>query len=111
VARYLLHVVSKPFSGHDPAFNDWYNKVHLSDVLAVAGFTAASRFSALPMAPSDAPRDEYLAMYELETDDPHATLARLNEAAASMQISPALDMSSVRMELFQQITPRMEPKA
>lgn len=111
MARYLLHLVSKPLPGQDAAFNDWYNNVHLADVIALTGFIAGARFSALPMAPGAPSRDKYLAVYELETDDPHATLARLNEAAVSMEISPALDMSSVRMELFQQITPRMEPKA
>jgi hypothetical protein len=56
-------------------FNDWYENMHLPDLLTVDGIVAAQRFR-LPddtpamIAPSGAPAvAHYLALYELDTQD------------------------------------------
>ena len=68
MARYLLFAYS---DCKDPAreeeFNDWYDNVHLPDMLEVPGMISATRWASAK--PAEGQRRKYLALYELETDD------------------------------------------
>jgi hypothetical protein len=45
VARALLLVRSKPTTPQrEGEYNDWYDRVHLNDVLSIPGVVAASRY-------------------------------------------------------------------
>src|SRR5438045_4241879 len=46
---------------HVQEFNEWYNKEHLPDLLAVPGILSAARYEAVKGGP------QYLACYELES--------------------------------------------
>ncbi len=73
----------------DPAreeeFNRWYDEVHVPDLLTIPHILAARRFqlardvsrAASPWAAEDGPR--YLAIYELDTDDPDIILRAVRE--------------------------------
>ena len=73
----------------DPAreeeLNRWYDEVHLPDILSIPHVVAAQCFrlardasrSPSPWAAEDGPR--YLAIYELDTDDPDTILRALGE--------------------------------
>jgi len=37
-------VFTEPKAGQDAAYNDWYDNIHLAEVIAVEGFVAAQRF-------------------------------------------------------------------
>ena len=52
-------------------FNEWYDKVHIPDVLSSPGFKGAARYLI-----KDPLRDKgkYLAIYEIETDDIKKTM-------------------------------------
>jgi len=68
-------------------FNTWYDTVHIPEVLAtVPGFTGARRYLASPSGPAH-PAQPYLAIYEIEADDPEAVLARLQAAVADRELS------------------------
>lgn len=62
----------------DPArekeFSEWYNRVHLPDVLGVEGFVAAARYENTHHRPGE-PR--FLALYEIKTRDVKATMKAL----------------------------------
>jgi hypothetical protein len=78
MAKYLLFAFS---DCKDPArekeFNDWYENMHLPDMLEVPGMIKATRWeNALPK-PGQSRR--YLAMYELETDNIEAFDAKVRE--------------------------------
>jgi len=47
----------------DAEFNDWYDNIHLAEVVARPGFVSARRF-----APAG-PGKPYVAIYEIESDD------------------------------------------
>ncbi len=68
MARYLFFAFS---DCKDPAreteFNNWYDNMHLPDMLEVPGMIKASRWVAADS--KEKPRRKYLALYELETDD------------------------------------------
>jgi hypothetical protein len=68
MARYLLFAFSDcKDSAREQEFNDWYDNMHLPDMLEVPGMIRASRWASAE--PREGQRREYLALYELETDN------------------------------------------
>ena len=109
MATFLLLVQSNPTSGRDREYNDWYTNTHLPEVLAVAGFSAAQRFKVMGEAVAGEPQHEYVAIYELDTDDPEGAVAALGAAAegGEVQMSDALDQAGVVATLIEPITGRV----
>jgi hypothetical protein len=106
MARHILLVQSEPRDGRDDEYNQWYDEEHLPEVLEVAGFVAARRFVAVPGVHGELPAHPYLAIYEIETDDPAATLATLSTAARSMSLSPAFNRETQLSFAFSEISSR-----
>ena len=93
---YKLVIFSRPVDGREAEYNDWYDNVHVGDVLAVPGFMACQRFKIANPEPS--PKAfQYIAIYEIEASQPQEAMARLAERAGTpaMKISDALDSSTV----------------
>jgi hypothetical protein len=67
----------------DPAreaeFNRWYDEVHLPDVLTVPHIVAAQRYKLAGPANKNEPDAQYLAVYELDTDDTRTAIKALGE--------------------------------
>jgi hypothetical protein len=105
VARYLVQFESRAADGADEAFNLWYDGVHVPDVLAVPGFLSCQRYRIVG-GPGEPCR--YLAAYEIESDDPQATLGTLIQSSGAMEISPALDQSSVKVSILEQVGERRD---
>ncbi len=108
MAKHTLVVLTNAKDGADDAFNEWYDHTHLGDVLALEGFSAAQRFklSGTQLADGDLPY-RYLALYEIETDDPGVSIAALQEGAPKMEISDAFDQAGVAAWLYSPITERV----
>jgi len=108
MAAYALVVLTNANEGKDAEFNDWYTNQHLGDVLNIPGFTQARRFK---LCDGFEGQHKYLALYEMETDDPAAVTAELQKRAGTpaMFISPAMDMNA-NMSMFQAITPMVKAK-
>lgn len=66
-ARYLLTVRTDVQSDAVEAFNDWYNLIHLPEVLDCPGFVTAARYECVDGEP------RFLAMYELDRPDALST--------------------------------------
>ncbi len=103
MAKATLVVMTNPVSSEvEDEYNDWYDNVHLQDLVAVDGVASAQRFRVLDIgAPPDAPSPShrYLALYEVEADDLEAVaqeVARRAEAG-EMVITPALDAQTARV--------------
>jgi hypothetical protein len=47
MAHFKLVVMSDALDNRDDEFNNWYDNIHLKDVLAVDGIVAAQRFKLL----------------------------------------------------------------
>ena len=107
MAKHILVVITDPTPGQEEEFNRWYTEEHLNDVLRVPGFVAAQRFK-LTMDGAKSLPARYLAIYEMETDDPKAAFAALGKAAQSGQMptSPAMDNVNVVASVFTPITER-----
>jgi hypothetical protein len=96
--KFKMLVFSDPVAGSEPAFNEWYAGRHLADIVAMPGFTGAQRFKVQSVPLGTCP-NQYMAIYDMETDDPDADVAHMFSLrdTAAMPMSPAFDMSTVRV--------------
>jgi len=108
--RSKLVVFANATEGSDTEFNQWYDEIHLGEVLAIPGFVGAERLelSDVQVAPEDRPH-RYLAIYEIE-GDPQAALDALLAASSTMNMSITLS-DDAATSLYTQITPRVTAKA
>jgi hypothetical protein len=112
MAKYKLVVMTGPKPGRDAEYNDWYNDQHLADVVAVPGFRSAQRFK-LTDAMESEHRNSYLAIYEIDADDPKAVLAEMfkRSGTPAMVLSEALDLDKAIVGLFEPCSPVVEAGA
>ena len=114
MAKYTFVVLSNPTTpGQEAEYNEWYNKIHIPDVLNVPGFVAAQRFTLAEAQLGDGPRaHRYLALYEIETDDAKATLKELQKriGTADMVMSDGIDMKGISVGLFRPVAERVLAK-
>ena len=82
-------VFTNAVEGRDDEYNQWYDEVHLVEVLALPEFVGATRhkLAAAQMFPDQA--HGYLAIYEYKGDAADA-VAALGAAADSFNMSEAL---------------------
>jgi hypothetical protein len=100
MVSYNFIVFSNPVDGRELAYNDWYDNVHLGEVLAVPGFVAADRFRVLAKG-EETPRFGYVAIYQMDTHDPRATLSELTGRAARGEIRMSDALGSVETILVE----------
>ena len=80
MAKWLLMVETEcNDAARESEFNEWYNKIHLPDVLETPGFIGATRYER-PEPLEGKPK--FLATYEIETDDLNATMKALRNNLA-----------------------------
>jgi hypothetical protein len=101
--RFKMLVFSSPRDAREREFDEWYTGRHLDDICALPGFTAAQRFT-LHSAPMGEAGHSDCAIYDMETDDPDAVVANMFSLTDSdmMPISPAFDMDSVQVMIFEE---------
>jgi hypothetical protein len=102
MAIYRLIAFTDPVAGRDQEYNDWYNNVHLPDVVAIPGFVSAQRF-VLKIATAGEIKNKYVAIYDMQTDDPAALMAEVGRRIDAEQIilSQALDMTAENSGIFE----------
>jgi hypothetical protein len=98
MACYVIQFTSAARPGEDEVFNRWYDEVHVADVLAIPGFLSCQRYRVVDPAAS---RPRYVASYEVESDDPQATLRQLFDSGSKMVISPSLDTEQVTITILE----------
>lgn len=93
--RYKMMLLTQPKEGREQEYNDWYDKVHLHQLVANPAVKTAQRFELRQMIAGEKPYP-YLAVYEIETDDIGAVLAALgsDSAAGRISVSEALSPDS-----------------
>ena len=89
-------VFSDAVPGKEKEYNEWYTGRHLSDIVALPGFTGAQRFK-VQSVPLGNFANKFVAIYDMETDDPDADVANMFSLrdTPAMPMSPAFDMESV----------------
>lgn len=92
MANYVMVVQSRAVEGRDADYNEWYDTVHLEDILALPGVKSGRRFDyAAGIAGGEG--QPYLAIYEVETDDVNTVIAEMGKRAmdGTMRHSDSLD--------------------
>jgi hypothetical protein len=64
----MMIALTNPVAGREAEFNQWYDDVHVKDLVAVPGIVAAQRFVLVPSDAMGAQPYQYVAMYQLEGD-------------------------------------------
>jgi hypothetical protein len=95
-------VMSRPTAGREDEYNEWYQNVHLGELVALPGFKSAQRFRRARSLVEGGVYP-YLAVYELETDDIDSVLNGLRDAAAGnrLTMSDALDTSDTYAVVYE----------
>lgn len=88
-------------------FNKWYDTIHIPQILALPGFVRATRFQVAEqqIVPGERTR-RYVAVYEIESDDPQATAASLIAAVTDgrVELSESLEMDPLpEMTVFESL--------
>ncbi len=103
MARYKMVVMSNPVEGREDEYNDWYQNVHLGELVALEGFRSARRFR-LARSLVEGEVFPYLAIYEIETGDINGVLQNLIGVAESGQLtmSDAIDTARTRAVVYEE---------
>jgi len=106
MARYRMVVMSNPAEGREAEYNEWYQDIHLAEVVALPGVRSARRFR-LARNLGDRTAAPYLAIYEIETDDIDAVLRELERRALGreMNMSPAMDTTNAFAAVYEEFGP------
>ena len=107
MATHRLVVFSNAVPGKDAEFSDWYDKVHLKEVLEVKGIRAAQRFEVgeTQIMEGTPPPGRYLAIYEIEGDLKEATNA-LAAGAGGFNMTDTMDTENTIAWAFTSIGER-----
>ena len=97
-------VTSGAKDGRDAEYNEWYDNIHIHDVCAVPGITRGQRWDAMPEASVNPPPAAYLAIYEIDADDPRSATNELMRRSQAGEIvhSDAIDLSTASIWIYKQ---------
>jgi hypothetical protein len=106
MARFLCLVSTNSVAGRSEEFNEWYDSQHSPDLLRVPGIVSAQRYRLAQLQEAQSSEYEYLAIYEIQTDDLNEVPTAIAEALRSgrMPSSPAFDRAKFSMLYFEPIT-------
>ena len=101
--RYKMVVMSNAVAGREDEYNDWYQNIHLGELVALEGFQSARRFR-LVRSLVEGETLPYLAIYEIETGDINAVLQNLIAVAEDDQLtmSDAIDTAGTRAVVYEE---------
>jgi hypothetical protein len=108
MAKFKLVALSRPVAGKEEEFHDWYQNEHLPQIISLPGGVGAQRYKLVAkLMGSDV--NEYLAIYDIECDDPMQFLGAIGQASAEGKLTQtdANDMGSVYTALFSELGERV----
>ena len=110
MANYSVLIKSNAVAGREADFEQWYNSIHLGEVLALPGFLSGRQFR---YPENSGGAFSHFALFEVESDDIEATLTDLGEAFASgkMTMTDALDVNTVPETIVCQATGTLQKQA
>ena len=103
--RHLVLILSEPTEGREDEYNDYYENLHLREVLQTTELLSAQRFQLVDEKGAPCPLP-YLALYEAEADDPGEVIRNIDETRRQRQQSEALNKRTAGVWVFQEIGPK-----
>ena len=74
MAKQVFMVLSEAVEGQEDEYNEWYENTHLDEVIQTSAVVSAQRFKLVDQRGAEAP-NRYLAIYEVDVDDPSEVFA------------------------------------
>jgi len=91
MAAYKLIALTNCLEGHETEFNTWYDNTHVREARTVPGVISSARYEIAGRlgvsGVAENPGYEYVAIYDVETDDPQAFMATMEEFVAAGKIA------------------------
>ena len=103
--KHLVLILTEPTDGQEETFNDYYEHLHLKEVLDTTQLQTAQRFKLVDQAGEPCPLP-YLAVYETEADNAEDIIRDLNDTRAQRQQSDALNRRTGRVWVFEETGPK-----
>lgn len=105
MSKAYIMIRSNPIAGCEARYNEWYDTVHLPEVLQVDGVLAYQRFALTKDQLNDEPQShQYLIQLEIDGNDIAGTVARLYAALPQMTMEPVVDHDVLKMSIVQPVT-------
>lgn len=96
-------VFSNAVDGRDDEYNEWYDKVHLPEVLSVPGVRAGARYR-VKARDSETPEHRYLAVYDLEGDGEAVVREIMTRSGnGQFRMTDSIDGASAKVALWEEI--------
>lgn len=105
-------VLSNPVPGREGDYAQWYDGIHVDDLLRVPGYRRGQRLRVLPELSRNV-RHAVVARYEIHTADLAATMAtaRSRLGTVDMLMSDAFDMGGASFNLTRPLTDKLQTAA
>ncbi len=94
MAKQVFMVLSEAVEGQEDEYNEWYENTHLDEVIQTSAVVSAQRFKLVEQRGAEAP-NRYLAIYEVDVDDPSEVFASIDAKGAERNNSDAIDRSTI----------------
>ena len=105
--KHVVVVLTEPTVGQEEEFNEYYEKLHIDEVLETAGWESGQRFQLTKEVGIKCPQ-QYLALYEVEADNADEVLQTLNDTRSQRQQSKALNKKTAALWIFSETGPKHE---
>ena len=105
--KHMVVVLTEPAEGQEQEFNDYYENLHLDEVIATTGWRSAQRFKLADEQGRPCPLP-YLALYEVDADDSEDILKGLNATRGERKQSKSLNKKTAGVWVFAEIGPKHE---
>lgn len=95
-------VFTRPKAGREDEYNEWYQDVHLPEMLAFEGIVGAQRYKlSVRLSPGEA--EPYLSIYDIESDDAQAVAQAIQHAAENdlLTMSDAADLDFAQANIYE----------
>jgi hypothetical protein len=102
--KHLIAVLAESTPGKEDEFDDYYENLHLDEVLTTTGWDTAQRFMLADQAGQECPH-RHLALYEVEADSADDIVKTLNETRPQRQQSAALNRKTAALWVFSEAGP------
>ena len=104
---HLVLILTEPTEGREDEYNEYYENLHLGEVLQTTALKSAQRYRLAGQVGEDCPLP-YLAVYETEGESAEEILEDLNARRSERVQSGALNKRTGRIWVFEATGPKHE---
>jgi hypothetical protein len=105
--KYKMVVMTTAVEGREQEYNDWYQNLHLGQVVQIDGIISAQRYKVCGVV-TEGVSKPYLAIYDIETDNVDEVVSTLlaRSGTDELILSDAMDPATCAV-IYEEIGPRV----